>query len=226
VTDLVLASQSPRRRELFRLLGLEFHAISTDIDESQYFGEQPEPFVRRLSREKAHAALHLLPDMPPLILAADTIVVAGSVVLGKPADAAEARMILNLLRGQRHDVITALTLLEPATGRELTHVVRTPVMMRSYTDAEIEAYIETGDPYDKAGAYAIQHSGFNPAEPLNHCYANVMGLPLCHLHLMLQAFGVPSAQGIALRCRMHLTYPCPIADTVLAGQEQPLPPLA
>jgi septum formation protein len=191
---LILASSSPRRKALIATLGIDFEIIKPHIDETQHPGEAPLDYVRRLSQEKA-AAVAAQHDAPALVLAADTIVVlaadtigitADGEILGKPADADDARAILRRLRGRAHSVCTAFTLLNITTGEHFTDVVQTRVHMRPYTDDEIDAYIATGDPFDKAGSYAIQHTGFTPVERIEGDYNNVVGLPLDAVHAALK----------------------------------------
>ena len=116
-------------------------------------------------------------------------------------------------------VLTALTLLEMATGREITQMADSPVHMRNYSDEEIDAYIASGDPFDKAGAYAIQSTSFHPVEEFDHCMANVMGLPLCHVTRMLRAAGESPNEEIARACQGHIGYVCPVYERILAGGE-------
>ena len=200
MAEFILASSSPRRRELLARLGITFHILKPDIDESQRTGEAPLAYVQRLSREKAAAVVRQL-DTAATVLAADTVVILSAdtmgieetgAILGKPADAAEARAMLRRLRGRVHQVCTAMTLLvidTDGTQHAETRVTRTDVTMRDYTDAEIEAYIATGDPFDKAGSYAIQHPVFQPVARIDGCYTSVVGLPLCTLQTMLAAIG-------------------------------------
>lgn len=216
--QLILASRSPRRRELLSLTGLPFRVVAPEIDEAQRPAEPPEAYARRLSRQKAEAAAAML-DEPALVLAADTIVVDDADVLGKPSDAEAAAAMLRRLRGRTHEVMTGVTLLDTATGPRLTELAVSPVPMREYTDAEIQAYIATGDPFDKAGAYGIQNRDFHPAENFAHCFSNVMGLPLCHVTRMLRTFGVEPAADVAEVCEIALNYRCPIFEDVLAGRE-------
>lgn len=179
----ILASGSPRRRELLASLGINFSVVKSDIDETQHPGEAPLDYVRRLSIEKAQAvAAQVQPGS--LILAADTVVIHEGEILGKPTDADEARAMLVRLRDRAHTVCTALTL-----HNHLTELTQTEVIMRAYTDAEIEAYIATGDPFDKAGGYAIQHEGFHPVARIEGSYTNVVGLPLETLKAMLMQIG-------------------------------------
>lgn len=196
--QFVLASGSPRRRELLASLGIDFIVIKSDIDETQAAGEDPYAYVRRLSIEKAQAVAARLTE-PAAVLAADTVVILAAdtlgvteigEILGKPADADDARAMLRRLRGRDHVVCTALTLLQLADERVmLTELTRTIVTMRDYTDDEIDAYIATGDPFDKAGGYAIQHEGFHPVAQIDGSYSNVVGLPLETLKPMLDRIG-------------------------------------
>jgi MAF protein len=196
--QFVLASGSPRRRELLASLGIEFVVIKADIDETQHSGEPPYTYVRRLSNEKAEAVAGRLTE-PAYVLAADTVVILAADtigvietgdILGKPEDAADARRMLQRLRGRDHIVCTSLTLRNLASGQALTELTRTTVTMRDYTDAEIDAYIATGDPFDKAGSYAIQHEGFHPVERIEGSYTNVVGLPVETLSEMLKTLAI------------------------------------
>lgn len=186
----ILASGSPRRRELLTSLGIVFTVIKPDIDETEQSGEDPVTYVRRLSREKADAVAARLNE-PAAILAADTTVIHDGRILGKPATADEARAMLFELRGTGHTVCTALTLQRTDSPlRTRTEHTLTTVVMRPYTDAEIEAYIASGDPFDKAGGYAIQHTGFAPAARIEGSQTNVVGLPVETLRVMLADFGL------------------------------------
>ncbi len=213
---LVLASQSSRRRELLALIGLPFEVVTAGTDEERQPGETPADYVRRLSREKALAAA-LSVGSSALILAADTIVVDGTDVLEKPRNAEDAAAMLRRLRGHTHEVYTAVTLLETTNGQMITQVVCSPVPMRSYSEAEIAAYIASGDPFDKAGAYGIQNSEFHPAEGFAHCFANVMGLPLCHVARVLNMLGVKPPVDVPTTCQAHLQYSCPVYRSILAS---------
>lgn len=199
--SLILASSSPRRRELLATLGVTFTIIKPDIDERQHADEAPLAYVERLSREKAQAATQsastsaaILAADTVVILAADTIGVAeNGVILGKPTDADDAQAMLRALRGRDHLVCTAFTLYEPAQQRTITQVVSTRVTMRDYSDAEIAAYVATGDPFDKAGSYAIQHEAFHPVAHITGSYENVVGLPIAEVRAALIALAVISA---------------------------------
>jgi septum formation protein len=215
---LILASRSPRRHELLRLLGLPFDGQAQAVDEDRRAGEPPADYARRLSREKAEAAAASA-DGRSLILACDTVVVDGDDVLGKPDDPAQAAATLRRLAGRSHHVYTAATLLDTDNGQEVTLLADSPVRMRAYTDREIDAYVATGDPFDKAGAYAIQHDGFHPVEGFAHCFANVMGLPLCHVTRLLREFGVEPPADVPAACQAHLEYDCPVYQAILDGGE-------
>lgn len=205
MTDFILASSSPRRRELLRTLGIPYTILKPDIDETQHPGEAPLDYVQRLSREKAievakrsSASSTILAADTVVILSADTMGIDGQGdILGKPLDANDARNMLQRLRGRTHQVCTAITLLVIANGEvqnSITQVTRTDVLMRDYTDAEINAYIATGDPFDKAGSYAIQHPTFKPVARLEGCYTNVVGLPMCTLQTMLANIAWPGIE--------------------------------
>ncbi len=210
--NMILASNSPRRSELLGLLNLPFEVRPADINENQRPGEPPVDYVRRMACQKAQA---ISEDQPGLVIAADTIVVDEDALLGKPADPAEAHGMLVQLRGRVHQVYTAIAIVEPRTGQAVDAVCRTDVPMRDYTDAEIEAYITSGDPFDKAGGYGIQNAEFHPVLGLQGCFASVMGLPLCHLAVGLRAFGIHMAEGLPDRCQAYINYQCPVYRTIL-----------
>ncbi len=192
---LVLASGSPRRRALLARLGLAFDVAIPAVDETPLPGEAATALARRLAGAKAEAALACRPES--VILAADTVVSHEGRLLGKPADVGEARQMLEALRGRRHEVVTAVRLAR-AGHPPLEGAARTAVWMRFYADAEIAAYVATGDPFDKAGAYAIQHPGFRPVARLVGSYTNVVGLPLEVAAKLLRAAGF-DPQPVAAR---------------------------
>lgn len=213
-TNLILASSSPRRKELTALTGLRFEVLPTNVDEAQQPDEQPIVYVQRLAEEKARAAaVHVESDS--IILAADTIVVDGKDVLGKPVNADEAENMLEQLRDRTHQVYTAIALYVPQQDLLVTELCETEVPMRSYSDVEIQKYIRSGDPFDKAGAYAIQNRAFHPVEDLSGCYANVVGLPLCHLARSSKKIGLSLTNNIAHSCQQHLGYNCPVYQEIL-----------
>lgn len=217
--SIILASNSPRRRELLTLSGLPFIVLPVNIDETPLESEKPEVCVRRLAETKARNATSLAATMGfpknQLVLASDTIVVNETTILGKPKDTQEAREMLLALRGKTHQVLTAISIASVLSEDVVTDLCSTDVPMREYTDSEIQAYINTGDPMDKAGAYAIQHPGFHPVEQLKGCYASVMGLPLCHLTRNLNQLGIKMEDDIATTCQSHLEYDCPVYQSIL-----------
>ncbi len=215
---IVLASNSPRRQQMISWTGWTFRVQPADIDESQRPGEAPAAYVQRLAAEKARAAALKAPE-GQVVLAADTIVADGRTLLGKPASNAEAREMLLRLRGRTHQVYTALALLDPVTQAAETDLCVTQVPMRHYTDPEMFAYVASGDPLDKAGAYGIQHAGFHPVERFSGCYASVMGLPLCHLVRTARRLGIEPAANVPEACQSNLNYECPISAAVLRGEQ-------
>jgi MAF protein len=227
---IILASASPRRQELLKAVGLSFIVLppsnGNGIDETPLSNETPAALVQRLSRLKAKAIADRLtspnpvgltnlpagqdmPTPPWLIIAADTVVVLEGRILGKPTDAAEARYMLTQLRRQAHAVFTGLTVAyrRSQQWRFITRLHQSTVWMRPYSDAEIEMYIASGDPLDKAGAYAIQHQTFEPVERLQGCFASVMGLPLGELAAAFTELGL-SLPPIGPRCTAYNHYPC------------------
>jgi MAF protein len=214
---LVLASNSPRRKELISLGGWKFEIIVSDADESVLPGESPRDYVRRLAEVKARASAPRA-DESQIVLAADTSVVNGNVILGKPADPSDAKRMLRQLRGHVHQVYTGIAALRVRDGRLLTDVCVTDVPMRDYSDAEIEAYVATGDPLDKAGAYAIQHPHFQPVASMSGCYASVMGLPLCHVTRLLSQMELLPGTDVPIKCQIFLKYECPVFTDVLRGE--------
>lgn len=189
--QLILASSSPRRQELLAQLGLQFSVLRPEIDEARRAGEAPVAYAERLSREKAEAARKLLGGAPALIISADTIVIdPEGDLLGKPVDADDARRMLRKLRNRAHQVVTAFTLYRAADPPQVRSChARTLVRMRDYTEAEIDAYIASGDPFDKAGGYAIQNETFQPAAQIEGSYSNVVGLPLVAVRAGLAELG-------------------------------------
>ena len=193
-------------------MGLNFIVSVADVDESQFENELPADYVLRLAEKKARA---VTAEEDSIILAADTTVVDGSEILGKPRNNAEAVQMLTQLRGRTHQVYTGVALLRVSDGLLLTELGVTDVPMRSYSDEEIRAYVATGDPLDKAGSYAIQHPEFSPVKIMAGCYASVMGLPLCHVTRMLRKMDIQPNTDVPLHCQQLLEYDCPIYNSVL-----------
>ncbi|HZI21245.1 MAG TPA: nucleoside triphosphate pyrophosphatase [Gemmatimonadales bacterium] len=184
---IILASGSPRRRELLEMLGLPFRAVAPEVDESRHASEQPEALVTRLACDKARAVAAREPGA--LVLAADTTVVLRGRVFEKPADAAEAVDMLRRLQGRKHQVLTAVAV---AQDGRLEHALDvTDVTFRKLSDATIEEYVATGEPLDKAGAYAIQGKGAALVEGIRGDFFGVMGMPLRLALDLLARFGVP-----------------------------------
>jgi septum formation protein len=185
---LILASASPRRRELLRTLCPDFRVVPSDLQETLAAGS-PRAAAASLALDKARAVSARVGE--GVVLGADTIVVIDGQVLGKPAGADEARAMLRRLRGREHEVITGLAVVDAHTGRSETTAVVSRVRMAEYGEAEIEAYVATEEPLDKAGAYAIQERGGALVAGLEGSFSNVVGLPLEETARLLVAFGVP-----------------------------------
>lgn len=200
--ELILGSQSPRRRELLERMGLEFRVLTAEIDETKYESEDPEASVRRICEAKALAVAQSLPpagkaardpaaESEDLVLSADTIVVLEGKILGKPHSEDQAKAMLRSLSGREHQVFTAFTLYRPGAGTAPeTHCEKTFVKFRALTEAEIAAYVATGEPMDKAGAYGIQGLGAMLVEGIRGDYFTVMGLPVCALAQALKRYGI------------------------------------
>jgi septum formation protein len=217
-TLILLASSSPRRRELIALGNWTLSVSASNVDESQHLGETASEYVLRLAEVKARVA-GKSSRLQDLIVAADTVVVDQNTLLGKPKDRAEAVKMLQALRGHNHQVYTGLAVLKMSNNQLLKDLCVTNVPMRDYSDAEIETYASTGDPLDKAGAYAIQDPGFHPVADLNGCYASVMGLPLCHLVRVLQKMDITPSSEIPANCQTYLHYHCPVSRSILRGEQ-------
>jgi MAF protein len=195
----ILASGSPRRRDMITSLEINFEIIKPDVDETLIPEESPFDYVRRLSILKAEtvadslaATATILAADTIVLLAADTVGVDGQGdILGKPVGKDAAWDMLRRLRGRDHVVCTAFTLMkvDGQSRQQITELVRTTVHMRQYSDDEIATYIASEDPFDKAGGYAIQNTNFNPAAHINGCYNNVVGLPLCAVKRALAQVG-------------------------------------
>ena len=193
------------------------------MDESQHANEGPSDYVLRLAESKARA---VVADVDQLILAADTTVVDGSEILGKPKNSAEAITMLKRLRGHAHQVYTGVALFRLSDGLLLKDLCVTDVPMRDYSDEEIDAYVQTGDPLDKAGAYAIQHPEFQPVDRMDGCFASVMGLPVCHVIRLMREMDIQPRTDFFLSCETLLEYHCPasprrhgdISSAIMSGE--------
>lgn len=185
---LILASASPRRRELLESIRIPFEVMPSDVPEARGEGESPEEYVARLSREKAAAIASQHPTR--WVLAADTTVLLGDQLLEKPLNRADAVRMLSAVCGRTHTVYTGVTLLNLATRYHDTRVAESEVRMLPLADCDIEWYVETGEPLDKAGSYAVQGIGAMFIESVHGSYTNVVGLPLALLFQMLRKAGI------------------------------------
>lgn len=215
----ILASQSPRRRDLMQMLGRPVEVVVSGADEETGVFNGPDDYVVAIARRKAEAiaatvaaAHHPPSSLLTILVAADTTVALDGHILGKPVDEADARRMLLALRGRVHEVHTGLCLINLSTGAEYVGLHTAHVQMRDYTPAEIDAYIATNDPMDKAGAYAIQHPDFRPVSGLSGCYMGVMGLSICHLIQSLPAVGATTSVDPQTLRAAHGGYPCPLID--------------
>jgi septum formation protein len=218
---LILASNSPRRKQLLALGGYEFKIAAAHVDETPLAMEKARPYVLRLAETKARAVASQM-DVDCIIIGADTTVVDQNEqgieeILGKPESEQEAANMLTRLRSRTHQVLTAVAILDSRSGMLHSEVCSTDVTMRDYTDEEMRVYIESCDPMDKAGAYAIQHAGFNPVKSLTGCYPNVVGLPLCSVARVLETFGIPRKSDITSHCQENLQTPCRVYTQSLQG---------
>ena len=239
LTSLLLASQSPRRRELLSFTGLNFDAASADVDESILPDENPAEYVLRLAEAKAQACSSPTPNPSAetgegnsplsrfweraegegrLIIGSDTAVVDADEILGKPKDAREAEQMLRQLRGRTHQVYTAIAVYDVKSDTVFSELCISDVPMRNYSDTEMKSYIESGDPMDKAGGYGIQNPDFQPVENFAGCFASVMGLPLCHLARSLKRAEIDVDANLPQVCQSSLGYECTISDAVLRGE--------
>ena len=209
---LILASGSPRRNQMLCLFGIPFTTAPAEIDEQKRRGESPIEYVERMAFEKGEAR-DISED--EVVLSADTIVDLEGLVLGKPVDAEDAERTLKLMRGRSHRVYTALSLHVGKDGPILSDVCLTEVYMRAYSDEEIQAYIARGDYKDKAGGYAIQDPEFHPVDRIEGCYANVMGLPLCHVYRLFRRAGISVDIDIAELCQRYNDITCEVYPSIL-----------
>jgi MAF protein len=198
---------------LLSLLGIPFLIKVAGVDESRLYGEPPTELVLRVSQAKSLAARDVRPD--ELVVAADTIVVVDGDILGKPSDPDDARQMLERLRGRSHMVYSGVTVWHPASRRMVSRLGESAVWMRDYGDDEIATYVESRDPMDKAGAYAIQHGQFDPVSRLDGCWLNVVGLPLCDLARALARFGVSSPANVPGTCQAFSQYDCSVSSEIL-----------
>jgi MAF protein len=191
-------------------LKLPFVIQPARINETPHAGEAPKALTARLAEQKAGAIADRHPQA--WILSADTVVARDATLLGKPSSPKDAADTLKALRDKQHHVYTAVTLYRPSNQQTYTRRVETRVHMRAYTDEEIATYVASGDPLDKAGAYAIQNADFHPVRRLDRCYANVVGLPLCALlNLLKTSPWFPRVDPPTI-CHQQFGYACPAVD--------------
>lgn len=193
---LVLASTSPRRKELLQQVGIEFSQLKIDINEDVLANEKAQDYVERLAQQKAQAGfkqLSVTEQENSVVLAADTTVVCDGVILSKPDSAADSKTILQRLSGRKHQVMTGIAL--QSMDRSCHQVVTTEVEFRQLTEAEIIAYWQTGEPQDKAGSYGIQGLAAVFVKGIQGSYSNVVGLPLCETTELLKQFEISLWQG-------------------------------
>jgi len=214
---LVLASNSPRRKQLLALGGWDFDVNVADIDEAPLEVETPKEYVVRLAQAKALAIKDKV-SKESIVIGSDTTVVDGDSILGKPVDTDDAERMLKQLRGRTHQVYTGIAVYRIEDDKMFTDMSITDVPMRKYSDDEIKAYIATGDPMDKAGAYAIQHPKFKPVESMRGCYAGVMGLSMCHVLRTLQKFEIIPNTDVPSACQTLLNYHCQVFPAILSGE--------
>lgn len=208
--ELILASGSPRRKQLLSDLGFEFTVRTADVDETSMPGERPGQLANRLALSKANAVAGSLEasSEPRLIVAADTVVALGDQIYGKPQDSADAERMLTSLRGKWHQVHSAVCVLNVQEANPRVSINTTQVQMRDYAMPELLRYIQSGDPLDKAGAYAIQNQEFAPVSAIEGCLTGVMGLPLGELCSLLAEHGVEPRCSLVDVCESHTDFRC------------------
>ncbi len=186
--SFILASNSPRRQELLRQIGIRFSVAPADVDEAIVPREAPEAYAMRVALDKARIIASRFHE--GIVIAADTIVVLDNEIMGKPADAADAVRMLDKLSGRMHSVMTAVVLKDAGTGRELVKSALTKVWFHSLSSFDIANYVKSGEPLDKAGAYGIQERGALLVDRIEGCYFNVVGLPLSILGELFKEMGL------------------------------------
>ncbi|MBE2223318.1 MAG: septum formation protein Maf [Anaerolineae bacterium] len=219
MVEFILASQSPRRQSLIYLVGYPYVVRVADADEASITHPDPAVNVVETAVLKANTIAQQIQSADQIIIAADTTVVLAGQMLGKPRDDREAALMLQALRNRKHEVHTGLVLLDLRNGRRVERVTTAVVTMRNYSDEEIAAYVASGDPLDKAGAYAIQHPLFKPVARLDGCYTAVVGLSVCDVILALDELDVPRRADLTAVRQAHqvdnLDFPCPIYEKLL-----------
>lgn len=202
---------------MLTVMGLEFEVQPSEVAEHPIAGEAPTQIAQRLSELKALAVPN---HRHRIIIAADTLVVVDDQMLGKPGSAQQALDMLNRLRAREHTVITGLTVINTSESVWCRQVAATPVVMRDYSDREMLEYVATGDPMDKAGAYAIQNALFNPVARIMGCYTNVIGLPVCHLYRALLQMGIEAPRHPFSCCYWAVQSGCQWAQPILGARTE------
>ena len=213
-----LASNSPRRREILTWARWQLKKVPSNVDESMLEMETPERYVRRIAELKSGVELKEA-SAYDFVISADTIVALDGKVLGKPKDSQHAFEMLVSMRARSHWVMTAIAVRQANSRIAQFDLCKSPVKMRDYSDEEIRRYVESGDPLDKAGAYAIQNRDFHPADNFRGCFASVMGMPLCHLERQLRLNPNYDWTDWPAICQKKLEYKCPITNRVMSGED-------
>jgi len=199
---------------------MPFEVSVADVDEAPHTAETPADMARRLSAAKARvvAAATAAADGgdDTVVIAGDTVVSLGGAVLGKPRDSTEATEMLVSLRSRPHTVYSGVALLDTGNGRLASDIAETQVFMRDYSADEIAAYVASGDPFDKAGGYAIQFEEFHPVARIGGCYLTVIGLPLCHITRNLRRWGIELGHDVPAACQAYTGRICPVYEAILA----------
>lgn len=210
-TKIVLASSSPRRKDIFSWVFPKYEVLPADIDETPFPQEDPIEYTKRMAYGKMIKNAEISPDSSLLILGSDTTVCFGDLILGKPKSPAHAREMLTLLNGKEHYVVTAVSLLyrDGHSIQILRGTDKTFVQFRSMTIAEVEGFVESGVPMGKAGAYAIQDKAYHPVDSIRGCYTGVMGLPFCLVCEMLRRFGFQTPERPEAQCFQETNFCCP-----------------
>ena len=187
--NIILASTSPRRRDLIKILDLNVEVRTPlGVETPPYWRESPEEYVLRLSFDKANEISNQVPRA--IVIGADTVVEMNNNIFCKPLDRRDAKTMLQKLGGHAHTVFTGVTALDGRTGIWKSSVTSTKVHMRKYSEKELDTYVDTGRPFDKAGGYAIQDLQFNPVNHIQGCYLNVIGFPICEVMTLIKNLGV------------------------------------
>ena len=206
IQRLVLASQSPRRRELLRLLAPRFEVVASQVDENGNGCKTPDWIALELARLKARDVAAWIGEA--IVIGADTVIDLEGLLLGKPSDPEDARRMLQLLSGRRHEVLTGLAVVDASNGCECAALVGSSVVFREYSSERVERYVASSEPLDKAGAYAIQGLGRELIAGFTGCYNNIVGLPLCELGRLLGQVGWAAPIGPKI-CRLPDGSACP-----------------